>query len=102
MQGYYFLYSIIALTVCFILVRYFVLRKKSSAMQLFMEATKAENQGNYQEAIDTYENALFEVKKNKLDHYLKTKIVEKLKVLQTIKTYKSDQAFVRKNNSWIG
>lgn len=53
MQGYYFIYSTMVLAVCFILVRYFVLRKKSSAMQLFMEATKAENQGNYQEAKTT-------------------------------------------------
>ena len=66
-------------------------------MLLFIAAIKAENQGNYQEASDAYENALCEVKKSRFDRYLKTKILEKLKLLQTLKTYKKDQVFVRKD-----
>ena len=44
-------------------------------------------------------NALCEVKKSRFDRYLKTKILEKLKLLQTLKTYKKDQVFVRKDYS---
>ena len=66
-------------------------------MLLFIAAIKAENQGNYQEASDAYENALCEVKKSRFDRYLKIKILEKLKLLQTLKTYKKDQVFVRKD-----
>jgi hypothetical protein len=101
MPAYYFIYLIIILSSSFMLTRYFVLRKKSPAMLLFLDAIKAVNKGNYQEAVDAYEGALCKVKKTRVDRYLKNKIVEKLKLLQTIKTYKSDQAFVRKDNSWI-
>jgi hypothetical protein len=101
MPAYYFIYLIIILSSSFMLTRYFVLRKKSPAMLLFLDAIKAENKGNYQEAVAAYEGALSAAKKTRFDGYLKIKIVEKLKLLQTIKTYKSDQAFVRKDNSWI-
>ena len=97
MPVYYFIYLIILLGSFFLLVRYFVYRKKSLAMLLFIAAIKAENQGNYQEASDAYENALCEVKKSRFDRYLKIKILEKLKLLQTLKTYKKDQVFVRKD-----
>ena len=33
------------------LVRYFVLRKKSAAMLLFLDAVKAENKGNYRKPL---------------------------------------------------
>jgi hypothetical protein len=70
-------------------------------MLLFINATKSENNGNYQEAVIAYENALFEVRKSRFHGYLKIKIMEKLKLMQTINTYKNDQAFIRKNSSWI-
>ena len=71
------------------------------AMLLFMDATKAENRGDYQEAVIAYENALCEVNKSRFHGHLKIKIMEKLKLLQTVRTYERDQAFVRKDNSWI-
>ena len=101
MPVYYFIYLIAILCSSFMVVRYFVIRKKSLAMLLFLDAVKAENKGNYQEAVAAYEGALSAAKKTRFNGYLKIKIVEKLKLLQTIKTYRSDQAFVRKDNSWI-
>lgn len=101
MPTYYFIYSIFILIGFFFLARYFILKKKSVAMLLFMDANKAENQGKYLEAINVYENALCEVKKSKFHGHLKTIIMEKLKVLQTVRAYESDQAFVRIGNSWI-
>jgi hypothetical protein len=71
------------------------------AILLFIKATKAENQENYQEAVNIYENALSEVKKTRFHRNLEIKIRAKLKLMQTIKIYKNDQAFVRKDNSWI-
>jgi hypothetical protein len=47
-------------------VRYFVIRKKSLAMLLFLDAVKAENKGNYQEAVAAYEGALSAAKKQGL------------------------------------
>jgi hypothetical protein len=70
-------------------------------MLLFKEATKSENQENYQEAVNIYENALSEIRKTRFHRNLEIKIREKLKLMQTIKIYKNDQAFVRKDNSWL-
>lgn len=101
MATYYFVYLIIILCGSFFLVRYFILRKKSVAMQLFMDANKAENQGNYVQAVSGYENALCAVNKSRFHGHLKILIMEKLKVLQTVRCYESSLAFVRKDNSWI-
>ena len=101
MPVYYFIYLIILLGSFFLLVRYFILRKKSLAMLLFINAAKSENSGNYQDAVIAYENALFEVRKSNFHRYLESKIVEKLRLMQTIKSYKDEQAFIRKDNSWI-
>jgi len=101
MPVYYFIYLIILFSSSVLLIRYFILRKKSSAMLLFIRAIKSENNGNYREAVIAYENALFEVRKSKFHGYLKNKIVEKLRLMQTIETYKNDLDFIRKDNSWI-
>ena len=101
MPTYYFIYSIIILIGSILLVRHFILKKKSPAMLLFMDASKAENQGKYTEAVNAYENALCVVNKSKFNRHLKIVIMEKLKVLQTVRTYESNLGFVRKDNSWI-
>jgi hypothetical protein len=101
MPTYYFIYSIIILIAFFLLIRYFILRKKSLAMLLFINASKAENQGNYLQAVSGYENALAEVKKSKFHGHLKIIIIEKLKVLQTVRTYESNLGFIRQDDSWI-
>ena len=89
MPTYYIIYLIFFLGGSFFLARYFILRKKSAAMLLFMDASKAENQGDYVQAVNGYENALCEVNKSKFHRHLKIIIMEKLKVLQTVTTYES-------------
>jgi len=101
MPLYYFVYLIILLAGFFLLVRYIIQRKTSLPIQLFIKGLRTENSGNFDEATISYENALNEVKKIRFHHSLKNKIIEKLKVLRTIKTYKKDQNFVRENNSWL-
>jgi hypothetical protein len=101
MQTYYVIYLIILLGFLFLLVRYLIVRRTSGATRLFIEATRAENDGNLQEAITTYEYALSEIKKVRFHSHLKIRIIEKLKVLHTLNTYNLDQGFVRKNNSWV-
>jgi hypothetical protein len=66
MPVYYFIYLIAILCSSFMVVRYFVIRKKSLAMLLFLDAVKAENKGNYQEAVAAYEGALSAAKKQGL------------------------------------
>lgn len=101
MQAYYFLYLLIFLGVLFLLVRYLLLRRASLSTQLFIKGIRAENSGLYDEAAVSYANALSEMKKNWFHRSFKIKLREKLKVLHTIRTYKRDQDFIRKNNSWI-
>jgi hypothetical protein len=101
MPAYYILYLVIFLGILFLLVRYLFLRKTSLSSQLYSKAIKAENEGLYDEAVISYENALSEIKKNRFHRNLKIKIYEKLKILHTLRTYKKDQGFIRKNNSWV-
>jgi hypothetical protein len=101
MPLYYFVYLIILLAAFFLLVRYIIQRKTSLPIQLFNKGLRTENSGNFDEAAISYENALNEVKKMRFHHSLKNKIIEKLKVLRTIKRYKKDQNFIRENNSWV-
>jgi uncharacterized membrane protein len=101
MATYYIIYFIIILGVSFVLLRHFLPRKNSASMQLFMDANKAENRGDYLQAVNTYENALKEANKSKFHGHLKMIIIKKLKVLQTVTTYEDNLAFVRKGNSWV-
>jgi hypothetical protein len=72
------------------LVRWFVQQKKNMPDELFMEALRNENSGQFEKAIVTYERALDEVNKIRFqDSNLKSKIIEKLKVLHTVIEYEN-------------
>ena len=101
MPFYYFVYLILLLGGLFLFVRYIIQRKTSLPTQLYIKGLRTENSGNFDEAVVSYENALYEVKKIRFHHNLENKIIEKLKVLRTMKTYKRDQNFIRENNSWL-
>ena len=87
MQLYYYLFLAIAALIFVLLVRYFILGKKNVSVRLFAEALKNENSGHFEEAVITYQNALDEVKKIRFHGNLKHKIVDKLKVLNTVIEY---------------
>ena len=58
--------------------------------KLFAEALQNENSGHFETAILTYERALNEARKTRFqDNSLKSKIIEKLKVLNTVMEYKN-------------
>jgi len=72
------------------LFRRFGLQKKNVPGELFAEALRNENSGHFETAIITYERALNETKKIRFqDNSLKSKIIEKLKVLHTVIEYKN-------------
>ena len=83
------------LSLIIFLLRYFLLRKRDIPVELFVEALRNENSGQFEEAVITYENALDAVKKSRVHSYLKNKIIEKLKVLHTIIEYKNSLHFIR-------
>ena len=72
------------------------LRKKNLPVELFTEDLKYENDGHFDEAIINYENALSEIKKNRFHRVLKSKIIQKLKVLYTISEYQKNIQFTHK------
>jgi hypothetical protein len=72
------------------LIRWFIQQKKNMPDELFMEALRNENSGQFEKAIVTYERALDEVNKIRFqDSDLKSKIIEKLKVLHTVIEYEN-------------
>lgn len=76
-------------------IRSLFLKKKNLPVELFVEGLKYENNGHFDEAIINYENALAEVKKNRFHNNLKNRIIQKLKVLQTIIEYQKSLQFTR-------
>jgi hypothetical protein len=85
---------IIMLPLIIILIRRVVPRKRNMPDELFFEGLRNENSGDYEAALVAYENALAEVKKNRFySSSMKNKIVEKLKVLNTVIDYKNNSQF---------
>ena len=97
MLFYYYIYLLIFLSLLFILVRFLVSRKKDISVDFFVIAQRRENDGYFEEAVDSYEKALTEANKSKFHSFLKTKIIEKLKILHTVIEYKNNLRYVRQD-----
>jgi len=91
----YLPFIMIALLITSIISSLF-LKKKNLPVELFSEGLKYENDGHFDEAIINYENALNKVKKNRFHRDLKSKIIQKLKVLYTISEYQKNIQFTHK------
>ena len=87
MPFYFYLFTAAGLLMILALIRFFMLRKQHAGVNLFAEAIKNENSGNFEEAIIAYNNALTVVKKNKFHNDLENKITEKLKILNSTIAY---------------
>ena len=79
----------------------FFLKKKDLPVELFVEGLKNENDGHFDEAIIKYENALNEVKENRFHRELKSKIIQKLKVLHTIIEYRNNFSLHGNSGAYI-
>lgn len=85
-----FLYYFLGLIVFFgllIAIRSVLLLRKDVPANLFAEALKDENSGKLESAVVIYEAALQEARKSRFQHDLRDKILEKLKVLNTVLAY---------------
>jgi hypothetical protein len=91
--NYFFLLIIASILILFIL--FFVLRKKSVPVELYIEALRSENNGHFEAAVITYETALNEVEKIRFHSILKNKIIQKLKLLHTVVEYNKNLHFIR-------
>ncbi|HEV7329643.1 MAG TPA: hypothetical protein VGN63_01275 [Flavisolibacter sp.] len=99
MPVYYYIYAIVLLSCVFLLVRVLLLRRTSLPTRLFIKGLHAENNGDYEEAAVTYENALTEVKRTRFNGVLEKKILEKLKVLHMVIDYQNNNIYIRNNKS---
>lgn len=71
----------------FVLIRSYIFSRKSIPAELFATALKAENSGKYPEAIAGYQTALTESRKSKMNRPLADKILEKIKILNSVIAY---------------
>lgn len=73
-----------------LLLQRYIFKRKNKPSVLFSEALRKENNGHFLVARMTYETALNEINKSGFGgSSLKNKIVEKLKVLDTVIEYKN-------------
>ena len=82
---YYLLFIFLILAIW--LIGMLILKKRDVSYELFVEALKRENSGHLEEAAITYESALKEVKKGRFQNGLEKRIIEKLKMLNTVIQY---------------
>ncbi len=95
MLFYYYILLLMMLSVAVAWIRSVILRKKNVPVELFMKALRNENSGQFEEAVNTYENALSEFKKMRFHRNLKNKIIEKIKLLRAIIEYRKNSVFIR-------
>lgn len=89
MPGYNYIFVIVVILTILFLVRLYFSRKRSLPVQLYMAALKNENSGELEAAIGIYNNALNEAKKLRGQGDLETRIIEKLKLLNTVIAYRN-------------
>jgi len=97
MPLYYFIFSTLMLVFILFFIRSFILRKGNFPVELFNEALKNENNGDFERAITGYKSALGEAEKTVFLTGLKYRIIGKLKVLHTILEYRNSIRFIRQD-----
>lgn len=95
MPFYYYFILMIAVLLIIYLVRSGAFSKNSS-LELFNEALREENSGDFKAAFINYEQALIKAEKNKFHGNLKNRIHEKLKVLHTIIEYEESMELAKR------
>ncbi len=64
--------------------------KKISHTELYKEGVRHENEGDYKLALQSFEDALSEIRKLKVDSKFGNKISERIKILHTIIEYEKN------------
>jgi hypothetical protein len=89
--------SVSVLLIALFFLRVLFYSKKNISEKSFSIALQSENNGDYEDALLNYEIALVQVKKMKHNKDLKSKILEKIKVLHTVIQYQKNLFNVNKN-----
>jgi hypothetical protein len=71
-------------------IHYLFQKNKYLPWELYVKALKSENSGHFEDAYACYKSALGEIKKRRFQNdNLKKRTMEKLKVLETVISYKN-------------
>ncbi len=89
----YIILFIVLILVIYYFIRARVLRRKTMPVRLFFEALKNENSGEFEVAVNIYNEALIEAKRLRGHNDLEYKIIEKLKLLNTVIAYRKGFEF---------
>ena len=96
MPLYFYFILFIGLSIIIVVVlRPLVYPKKNLSIDLFNEALRNENNGQYEEAVVNYESALNELNKTRFHSTFRNKIIEKLKLLHTLIEYNNGVRVIR-------
>lgn len=90
MPFFFYLVIFIIVTVLISAVVIFILYKRNNHPKLYNEGLKRENEGHYNLALDSYEEALHEINKRKVNSSLGRRISQKIKILQTTINYEKN------------
>jgi len=90
-----FLSSLIAVFLIVVSARTFIHWKSHIPVGLYAKALRAENNGNFEEAITAYEILLSQCRRVRFQKAFKNKIIGKVKLLHTIIEYNNSSRFVR-------
>lgn len=95
MPVYYYFLMIVGLSILFVIIRSWALQRKNIPIELYIKALQNENNGNFEQALISYESALNEVNKIRFHRNFRHKITEKIKLLHTLIDYKNSFHIIR-------
>lgn len=87
MSSTFFLVLIISLALICLVVLIYLWHKQNAHTELYSEGVRNENDGQYEQALHNYEDALNEIRKLRLSKRFGTKIVARIKVMRTLINY---------------
>ena len=86
----FYLFLFIILVIPGLITVFIILQQKNNRTKLYIEAVRNENDGHYNLALHNYEDALSEIRRLNIKHYLHRKIDEKIKILRTTIEYEKN------------
>src|SRR5580693_9236907 len=90
MSSSQYLLLFVIMIVLALVVAVVVLFSRNSHTDLYSEGLRNENDGQYNKALQNYEEALNEIRKLKLDNKFGEKITQRIKILRTTIDYEKN------------
>jgi PDZ domain-containing secreted protein len=89
MPFYSYAILILFIILIFLVVLFYFSKKKNTSELLYMEGVREENLGHLKLAVIAYKKALLQTDHFRFQATLKSKIINKIKVLQTVIKYEA-------------